>query len=198
MEKVHQKMNGFGNKKDLAGFGLLEFLVALFIIGLLTGAVIMSFRKATPADQLKEFAAVLNTHMSKAWQKAILSKKDQKVIFDLKNNYCWSKEVASKQDGSEDQEVVPDKKDQLARWDESIEFVNFYIDGEDEIAKYSGSEGVNKLWLFITSRGIAQPIVINASIKHVDDDSDRVGLGLVLNPFSPQFRLYDEFKHPDK
>ena len=196
MEKMRQKMNGFGDKNCLAGFGLFELLAALLIIGLLTGMVVLGFRQTTPADQLKEFAAKLNSHVCNTWQKAILKQKTQKVIFDLKGFRCWSKDVLSELDESKDQELIPEKGDSLVEWDENIEFSNFYIDGDDELSKHHGTENVEKFWFFITSSGIAQPIMMNVTAKDLDREENYASAGLVLNPFSPQFRVYDEFKHP--
>jgi hypothetical protein len=54
--------------------------------------------------------------------------------------------------------------------------------------------GTENIWFFVAASGLAQPVTINL----VDDNDRSAGrarsIGLVLNPFSAQFKEYDTFQ----
>jgi hypothetical protein len=58
------------------------------------------------------------------------------------------------------------------------------------------AKNVQELWFFLVPEGLAQQVTINM-IDTVDtfDDKPR-HIGLVLNPFLMQFKVYDAFAKP--
>ncbi len=78
-------------------------------------------------------------------------------------------------------------------WPKNLEIKNFYVEGSDEMERIAGRPD-GKIWFFVVPSGLAQNVIINFI-----DTLDRVNnkprtIGLVLNPFSAQFKVYDTFQ----
>jgi hypothetical protein len=79
---------------------------------------------------------------------------------------------------------------------DQLELKNFYVEGKDLAGTISSSSKAGESWFFV-SDGICQTVIIN----YLDNNQEKSGrnklqLGLVLNPFSAQFEVFDEFKKP--
>jgi len=183
----------FGNYKKF-GFTLVEILVAIAIIGLLATIVPPLFRQAQPAAEREKFITQLNALMKFAWNNSIETGKVHRITFFLDK-----KRVAVAIDQGKKKKPIPVQRAYSDTWitiPRQLEVKNFYINGKDEFARY-GAKGATDPWLFIFPQGLSQSIVIN-----MFDTKDKINgrrnrpIGLVLNPFSAQFEVYNEFKKP--
>jgi len=178
-----------------SGFTLLEIVVAIAIIGLLATVVIPNLTTSKPKEEREKFISRLNSLVGFAWQNAIVARKTQKVEFNFDK-----KLVTVFQAGPTDKygKVIwePVKRAYIKtviKIPDQLELKNFYIEGEDKVAKLGALQSV---WFAISAGGISQEVVINFL-----DNKDKIGrkkrpVGLVINPFSAQFEVYNEFAKP--
>lgn len=75
-----------------------------------------------------------------------------------------------------------------------IQVKQFLIEGSDAMTVFAGRP-TQEAWFFIIPDGLSQEVIIN-----IVDTRDRLSngsarsIGLVLNPFMAQFKIYDEFQ----
>ena len=177
---------------DRKGFTLIEMLIVLGILGLILSVGVPQIGNLFPGSSRKTFFSELNKLIAYAWQNAIREQKTQKVIFDLEKNVV-SVEAATDQKDVKGQEIFQKPKafyfSTEINWPESLQVRNFYIEGTD-MAKYK------KMWFFIVPDGLSQSIVINLVDLQDEIDGKPAQFGLVLNPFQPEFKIYDIFQKP--
>ncbi|QQR63205.1 hypothetical protein IPH67_01890 [bacterium] len=78
-----------------------------------------------------------------------------------------------------------------------IEIKQFFIEGFDEIARYQGNKNAARVWFFLVPEGMAQKVVINMFDNGSKDEKGNPrSIGLVLNPLTARFYVYDEFQKP--
>jgi len=177
-----------------SGFTLFELLVAVAIIALLATIVVPILRWDRPKEIREKFISQLNKLTGHAWRNAITTTKVQQIFFHFGN-----KEVLLKAEGKKDKygktQYVPVTMAAVKtkiKIPEQLELKNFYINREDR-AGIVGKSG--EVWFYITE-GISQEVVINFLDKEDKIKLRKRPVGLVLNPFSAQFEVYDEFKRP--
>ena len=88
--------------------------------------------------------------------------------------------------------VRPQQVHTFFMWPTSIEIKNFFIEGTDEMARYT--KGTGAAFFYIMPEGLAQQVTINFIDKKDTVDGKVRRVGLVLNPFTMQFSEYDEFQ----
>ncbi|HEV2600965.1 MAG TPA: hypothetical protein VGT41_01575 [Candidatus Babeliales bacterium] len=180
-----------GNKN---GFGLLQILITVAIAGLLTSVAVPLLSRRSPADVRKQLAAQLNTFTQHAWYRAITTGKTHQVLFDLAKNRIEILTETDKVNDAGDFIFAPIKQSYLPNsftWPSTYQIKQFIIEGVDMLENFGKT---NQLWFFIVPQGLAQAVIIN-----MVDANDLVGkkprqIGLVLNPFSAQFKIYDSFQ----
>lgn len=180
------------------GFGLLEVMIAIAIIGIAMAVVVPNYQGRQPRFQREQFIASLNGLAQFARQSAIIKNKIHKVVFDFSNRAAWIEHVTGEQ--KPNKELIFERtKSSSARasitWKEQFTFKNFFIEGFDELARFSGRP-TEEIWFFVVPEGLTQEVVINFI-----DTKDRIErkprpIGLVLNPFTAQFRVYDSLQKP--
>ena len=157
------------------GFGILEILIALVIMGLIMSIAIPNLKKLLPGQQKKEFVNQVNFFTQLAWQKAITTRQVFKIIFDI------NKRTIS---------VTPEEGKPLQNtyiWPTNITIKNLYVNNED-LLHLQGRTTYNA-WFFVVPDGLTQNVILNATLNEKE-------LSLVLNPFTAQFTLYDKFQKP--
>jgi len=179
-----------------SGFSLLELLVAIAILGLLATVVIPNLTTSKPKEEREKFIASLNSLVGFAWQNAIMTKKAQKVEFHFGKKIINLFETTGQTDKYGKLSWQPIKRayiKTLLKIPEQLELKNFYVEMKD----LSGTIGkTGEGWFFISPGGISQEVVLNFFDSKDKIRTKKRPIGLVINPFSAQFEVYDEFKRP--
>lgn len=200
MAKVHLKRNGLVCGISKRGFTLLELLVAMAILGVMATFLIPNLRRAS--YDRKTFFAQLNALAQYGKQQAIVTNKTHQMLFDFTKGHVQLLQEGSaggQKDATGQLQYQPVKAIGLETTlaiPESIEIKNFYIDGTgfDEMAKFVGRK-TGTVWFYIVPEGLAQETIINMlDTKDVMYDGKPRQFGLVLNPFTVQFKEYDAFQ----
>lgn len=197
MAKALQKMSRsvFGTKK---GFSILELLIVIAIIGMLSAVLVPNFQGKTPRYEREQFIARFNTLVQYGWQQALLTHKVHRITVDVgKKLISLTVESGEKDKAGEGvykslsnpvQEtecIIPDQ----------VNIKQFFIEGFDMMAKFSRSKTAS-VWFYIIPEGMVQSVVMNFNdTQDMRDDKPRP-VGMVLNPFSAQFKVYDAFQKP--
>jgi len=182
------------NKKVSSGFTLIEILVAIALIAIMATVVIPNLRPRDPVKERQSFIARLNALTRMAWHGTLSTGKTHQIFVDLEQRKVQLKIDTGKTDSQADPIFEPVKGSFIntaLTWPKNLEIKNFAIEGYDEMER-TGPAG--KLWFFVVPGGLAQAVTIN-----MIDSNDKVGgrartVGLVLNPFSAQFKTYDTFQ----
>jgi len=193
-----------GNKSQ--GFTFLELVVVIAIIGILAAIVAPNLRNRLPVYERNRFRTNINALLQIARQNAIATNKLHKIIFDLKKRTVSVEARTNKKlekDKYEFKSISSRYLNSVYEWPENeFKFESFFIGNRDELKTIWSEKNESKIWFFITIEGIAQPVIINAlDIKDIKDtkgpEKKGNGFSLVLNPFSAQFKEYDEFQKPN-
>ncbi len=199
-EKGHQKMNGLvsGMKDKREGFTLIEILIVLALIGLLAKIIVPNLQRLTPQYERKQFIGKLNEILQLGWQQSIITHKTCKIVFAV-NERKVSLEIATGNYDRRGTEIFEPIKGHYLKttfiWPEQFKFKQFFIEGFDEMARFVGRES-SSIWFYLVPGGLAQDVIINIlDIKDLKNNKPRM-IGLVLNPFTSQFNVYDTFQKP--
>jgi prepilin-type N-terminal cleavage/methylation domain-containing protein len=183
-----QRMIGLMSGKSNTGFTFIEILIALLIIGILMRVGVPRFimRGTPPIDDVVE---QINKLTRLAYVRAILSGKLYRVMFKFAGQGEIQLEVVEKEQAGEP--VFQRAKDMIIKssfmWDSRFEVVHFFIKGIDE-----AQGGLLKdAWFYVLPSGVSQDIIIDIRDRQTGDVR-----GLVLNPFSVKFTLYDTVQTP--
>lgn len=178
------------------GFTLLEIIIVVAVIGLLMTVAIPTLWRRSPADERKQLIAQLNAFTRHTWYQAVTTGKTHQLLFDFTNKRIAILRETDKVNDSGDLMFEPIKQSYVPNsfnWPSHYQIKQFIIEGVDMLEKYQGGK-TNELWFFIVPEGIAQAVIINML-----DTNDIVRkkprpIGLVLNPFSAEFKEYDTFQ----
>lgn len=181
-------------------FTLLELLVVMAILGVMATFLIPNLQKAS--HERKVFFAQLNGLAQYGKQQAIVTNKVHQILFDFA---LGTIQLLQEGGASAQKDAAGNPKYELVKAvaldttiaiPSSIEIKNFYIDGTgfDEMAKFVGRK-TGQVWFYIVPEGLAQETIINVlDTKDLMYDGKPRQFGLVLNPFSVQFKEYDAFQ----
>lgn len=176
------------------GFSLLELLVVVAIIGILMAVIVPNFRNILPGRERKMFIEKLNGLTRTAWQRALVERKTQKIVFDFGKRSIWLESATGAiKDGQ--QEFMRSKTAYIPtqiKIPKSIEIKNFIIEGFDEMGRYGSGRRTTESWFYLIPDGLAQSVTINfLDLRSTTASGKPRQYGLVLNPFSAQFKVYD-------
>ncbi len=194
---MHKKRHGlvFG-KNNQRGFTLIELLIAIALIALLAAIVIPNLGKLSPRYEREQFIARLNALVQLTWRNAVTTHKIHKVAFDFDQRIV-SVAIATDQFDREGEPIFKPLKGQYmsttATIPENLAIKQFILEGFDEMARFAGKKTA-EVWFYVVPEGLSQEVIIN-----LVDTKDTVGgksrqVGLVLNPFNAQFKIYDTFQ----
>lgn len=181
------------------GFTLLEILVAVAIIGLTAALVIPNFMGRTAKYARRETIAKLNALTNFAWRNALIDNKIYKVNFNLKAGQPSIISIEVETGIYEKGEPTFKSVDRAYtdtefEWPEHLEIKQFLIEKFDEMSRFRGRK-TESVWFYIMPDGLTQDVIINlVDIKDEMSDGRPRPVGLVLNPFSAQFKVYDSFQ----
>lgn len=182
--------------KNNPGFSLLEIMIAVAIIGMVAATVVSNFARRMPRAQRENFINSLNNLAQFARQRTLITRKLHKVAFDLAQRRAWIEQQMGK-DSKGEPVFAPIKSASIRAsysWEPHFVFQNFFIEGVDELSAYSSGKKTEEVWFFIVPDGLAQEVTIN-----VADTKDTINkrsrhIGLVLNPFTAEYKVYDEYQ----
>lgn len=178
------------------GFGLIEILIALAIIALVGTTIVPRLWRADARQARRDLLAQLNELVGVTQQQAIITGLDHKVEFTFPAIKILRATDKKSSEGNIIFEPVTGfalKSDMVLP--KHIDIKQFLIDGVDEMTRFVGAN-TKTVWFFVASSGIAQPVILN-----MIDKKDGVPRGKgrqvswVLNPFSAQFKEYNEFQN---
>lgn len=179
------------------GFTLFEILIVLAIMGIMMSVMVPNLRRLFPGRERKMFIEKLNGLTRIAWQRALVERKTQKIVFDFGKRYIWLESATGAiKDGQ--QEFMRSKTAYVLtqlKIPKSIEIKNFIIEGFDEMGRYGSGRKTTESWFYLIPDGLAQSVTINfLDFGTLTASGKPRQYGLVLNPFSAQFKVYDGFQ----
>lgn len=183
--------------KFKTGFTLLELMIAIVLIGIMATVLVPTLFRSQSGYERKKFIADLNSIVRYGQQNAITSGKTQQVFVDVKKKMMELRTPNGKKDsdGQDEYKLVSHLYAPThIEIPSSVQIKNFIIEGFDEVGKYTNTK-VGELWFFIVPEGLTQEVIINFL-----DTNDKMyngkprPIGLVLNPFTAQFKEYDTFQ----
>lgn len=179
-----------------SGFALLQILIALAIIGILMTVVVPNLRPRIPRYEREQFIAQLNALMQFAWQQSIIQHKKHMITFNFEKRTITvlQETEQKKQDGTPVYKPVTSGfvRSSLT-WPVNLQIKEFFLEADDLLKKFAG-RATGEVDIYLVPEGLAQDVIIN-----MIDMKEKVAgrpkqIGLVLNPFSAQFKVYDTFQ----
>ncbi len=181
-----------------SGFSLLEILIVVLIIGLLSSMIVPNFQRTTPRYEREAFIARFNTLVQFGWQQALSTHKVHRINVDIGKQLITLMADSGEKDKSGESAFKPITnavEDTTCPIPDQILIKQFFIEGHDMMSKFGRSE-TKSAWFYIVPDGMAQNVVINFNDTKDTQDNKSRPVGLVLNPFSAQFKVYDTFQKP--
>jgi prepilin-type N-terminal cleavage/methylation domain-containing protein len=179
------------------GFTLFELLVVLLIMGIIGSLVMPNLTQRTPRYEREQFIAGLNALMQSALSQAVMSHALHQVYVDVKGGMISIRRHTGTYDRNGDPECKPvgaSYANMVQKIPEGIIFKQVFIEGKSELS--DGSKKMKEFWFYIVPEGLAQHVVINMVDTRDSIDDKPHHIGLVLNPFTVQFKVYDAFQKP--
>lgn len=197
MAKVLLKVSGSVFGKSKHGFTLIELMITIAIVAILSAVVIPNMTRSRIGYERKSFIAELNALLKYAQSHAIITYTNQQIVLDLKNHIMELREQTDKKDPKGEilyKKVPGAYVNTTVKIPENIDVKNFIIEGFDEMGR-SVTKKTGEVWFFIVPEGMAQEVTMNFVDRNdrLYNDKPRP-IGLVLNPFTAQFKEYDSFQ----
>lgn len=188
-------------KTTRPGFSFLQLIFVVAIVGVMSAIVIPNLFKQRPLYEQKAFVTHLNAFLAEAWQRGLITQKVQKIVFDLAQQKVILEQESDQcgaQGASVFTPVVVEYAPAHPSWPHDWEIRQFFVQGADEMASQTNQHRTaNMVWFFILPGGLSQEVIINmVYIKDKQSGLEGKKNGLVLNPFTVQFKTYDEFQNP--
>lgn len=182
-------------KHTRAGFSLLELLIVVAIISLMTALLVPQFMSMQPAYTRKQFVSKINALVQFGLQQAVISKKVHRVLFDIKKRTALLEVESEKSTPSKiDFEAIKGSYIPTSMsWPDSIVIKQLLIEGFDEMKRFTGGK-THTVWFYIIPGGMAQAVTINFVDKEQLIDGKPKPVGLVLNPFTVEFKVHHAFQ----
>lgn len=180
-----------------SGFTLIEIVVALAIIALLATAISPVFSGRLPRAKREEFINKLSALTQFGWQQALITHTAHRLYFNF-DKHTITLQVATDKKDSDGEPVCLTVKPLYVQTQitipEQVRVQQFILEGFDEMSRFTG-KSTGQVWFYIMPEGLTQAVIIN-----MVDTQDTLAkkaprpIGLVLNPFSARFGVYDTFQ----
>lgn len=200
MAVVLQNLNGFRcgtNKKS--GIAVLDLVFALAVLALIAVLAVPNVGRLMPGYKRRQFLSSVETVVNIGWQQALVTRSIHKVLFDLQEGIIVLERATDNLNQKGELEFTRAQVSGVLTRCEIppfIEIKQFFIEGFDEIARYQGNKNAARVW-FSRSRGHGAKVVINMFDNGSKDEKGNPrSIGLVLNPLTARFYVYDEFQKP--
>jgi prepilin-type N-terminal cleavage/methylation domain-containing protein len=176
-----------------SGFTLIELMIGIVIIGIMMAAIVPLMREKEPGYERKQFTARLNTLMQRAWQNAIITHAVHRVLFDFEARKAFTEKDIAKSPTAKKLEFEKVKGPDIEMsWPNTFIIQQFIVEGFDEMRRLAG--GVKTAWFYLIPDGMTQQVAINGIDKDEIIEGRPSRFGLVLNPYTAQFKAYDAFQ----
>ncbi len=179
------------------GFTLVEILVAMAIIALVATVVVPNLKRPATAQGRQQFVRNLNALCAFAWQNSLVTGKVHKIDFDFQRSQVAAQIATDRKDDKGEAVYMPLKGAYLKSSfaiPKNLEFKNFVVEGFDEMSRFVGGRTTG-VYFFIRPGSFPQTVTINlVDTKDVLGRNKPRPMGLVLNPFTAQFKEYDTFQ----
>ncbi|MCL5875167.1 MAG: prepilin-type N-terminal cleavage/methylation domain-containing protein [Candidatus Dependentiae bacterium] len=174
-------------------FTLIELLVAIAIILLMATISVPAYKRLFPNIERNNFLSKLEQLTTFAWNNAVNTNKIHAILFDIKEGQVRIQVDSGKRETIGKivlQNIKGAHLQTSTAIPKNIEIKNFIIEGFDEASKGR----LEQAYFYIMPDGLAQQVTIN-----MVDTAQRIAgrarqIGLVLNPFSARFTIYDQFQ----
>ena len=184
----------FKNKK---GFGLLEILLVMLLMGSMATLLIPMLTGFLPRYTQDEFVNKVDALFFTAWQQALVSQKIHRIMFTIPGRTIQIERERENAVHEKDafEPLTATLFSTKYTWPESIELKQFYIEGEESLQR-PGIK-IERLWFYIVPDGLTQSVIINAIDTNMrDTQNNPLPLSLVINPFNARIKKYDTFQKP--
>ena len=186
-----------GNKP---GFSFIQIVIVLSLISLIGSIAIPNIVRQQAGYEQKKFLTSINSLMSEVWQRALMSGKIEKVVFNFQ---ARTVSVEQQKDGTDKdgsflfEPLLLHYAQNNYTWPESFQFKQFFINGADELSARGPQGKTDTSWFFVMPSGMSQELILNIiDTAYATDDKEGKEMSFVLNPFTLQLRRYNEFQIP--
>ena len=177
-------------------FTLIELMVAIALVALLATIVVPNFFRSNLGYERRNFIAELNSLVRYGQQHAIITGRIQQIFVEVGKSIELRSATGKKDVKGQDEYKLAQRQyvNTKIAIPSSIDIKNFVIEGFDAMDEYAQRKTGN-VWFFIVPEGLTQEVIINFL-----DTNDKMyngkprPVGLVLNPFTAQFKEYDTFQ----
>ncbi len=175
------------------GFTLIELLIGITIIAILMAGIIPMMMQKEPGRERKQFTARLNALMQRTWQNAIITHAVHRILFDFEAQKAFTEKDIAKSPTAKKLEFEKVKgPDTEISWPSTFIIQQFIVEGFDEMRSLAG--GAKTAWFYLIPDGMTQQVTINGIDKDEIIEGKPSRFGLVLNPYTAQFKAYDAFQ----
>lgn len=178
------------------GFTLLELVVVVAIMAILATIIIPQLGRGNARKQREQFVMKFNTLLRHTAVDAIATNKVHKVIIDIVHHAITIQQQTT-QKTTEGQWVYKTPRRAYAQVPLVIpptySVKNCVVEGFDEMSSFAGGTA-KTVWFYIMPQGLAQAVTLNILDRTDKNPAQGQQFGLVLNPLTVQFRMYDAWQ----
>lgn len=183
-KKILKSRLAFGTK---VGFGLIELIFVLFIVGIVATIVIPNFSRLIPGKKKQEFIARMNAVCQLGWVQALRTQTLHRILFDIQNGTIALQKAQPLSAEQKELQFATVERQAVATTvslGKQCIIKKCFIDGID----YANRTGITTetLWFYIDPTGMAQEVTLVCADES-DPLTQAVEYTLVLNPFTLQF-----------